>query len=462
MTETESKPRKSTARDMTSGPIAAQVLLFALPLMLGNIFQMLYNTVDSVVVGNFVGTQALAAVGSTTMIINMLVFFFNGFSIGAGVVIGRHFGARDMQQLHKAVETTMAATFVLCLIFTAVGVLGVKPMLRFMSTPEDVFGEAVVYLRIYFAGISGLLIYNMGSGILRAVGDTARPLFFLVLTSVLNIVLDLFFVLGCGMGIEGVALATVLSQFISAALTLLLLSRSRDIYRLTWHDMRIEGRILKSIFAVGLPAGIQSVITAFSNVFVQSYVNAFGSSCMAGWSCYNKLDQFIMLPMQSMAMASTTFVSQNMGAKQEKRADRGTVTTVVMSVGITAAIAAALYLFAAPAVALFTNDPSVVEFGVLFLRANVFFLLFNCVNHVLAGALRGRGDSQGPMIIMLACFVVVRQIYLFVITRFVANTPLLVGLGYPVGWASCCVVELTYFFMRWHKKEPEPEPLPDV
>lgn len=462
MTETESKPRKSTARDMTSGPIAAQVLLFALPLMLGNIFQMLYNTVDSVVVGNFVGTQALAAVGSTTMIINMLVFFFNGFSIGAGVVIGRHFGARDMQQLHKAVETTMAATFVLCLIFTAVGVLGVKPMLRFMSTPEDVFGEAVVYLRIYFAGISGLLIYNMGSGILRAVGDTARPLFFLVLTSVLNIVLDLFFVLGCGMGIEGVALATILSQFISAALTLLLLSRSRDIYRLTWHDMRIEGRILKSIFAVGLPAGIQSVITAFSNVFVQSYVNAFGSSCMAGWSCYNKLDQFIMLPMQSMAMASTTFVSQNMGAKQEKRADRGTVTTVVMSVGITAAIAAALYLFAAPAVALFTNDPSVVEFGVLFLRANVFFLLFNCVNHVLAGALRGRGDSQGPMIIMLACFVVVRQIYLFVITRFVANTPLLVGLGYPVGWASCCVAELTYFFMRWHKKEPEPEPLPDV
>ncbi|MGN0707729.1 MAG: MATE family efflux transporter [Faecalibacterium sp.] len=460
MTENGNGSKKSTARDMTSGPIALQVLLFALPLMLGNIFQMLYNTVDSIVVGNFVGTQALAAVGSTTMIINMLVFFFNGFSIGAGVVIGRYFGARDMKQLHKAVETTMAATFVLCLIFTAVGVLGVKPMLRFMSTPEDVFGEAVTYLRIYFAGISGLLIYNMGSGILRAVGDTSRPLFFLVLTSVLNIVLDLLFVLGFGMGIEGVALATILSQFISAALTLVLLTRSQDIYRLTWSDLHIDGRILKNIFAVGLPAGIQSVITAFSNVFVQSYVNAFGSSCMAGWSCYNKLDQFIMLPMQSMAMAATTFVSQNMGAKQEKRADRGTITTVAMSVGITAAIAALLYLFAAPAVALFTNDPSVVEFGVLFLHANVFFLLFNCVNHVLAGALRGRGDSQGPMVIMIACFVVVRQIYLFVVTRFVANTPLLVGLGYPVGWASCCVVELTYFFVRWHKKDPEP--LPDI
>lgn len=455
---TEQKPGRSTARDMTRGPIAAQVLLFALPLMLGNIFQMLYNTVDSIVVGNFVGTQALAAVGSTTMIINMLVFFFNGFSIGAGVVIGRYFGARDMNHLHKAVETTMAATFVLCLLFTAVGLAGVKPMLRFMSTPEDVFGEATVYLRIYFAGLSGLLVYNMGSGILRAVGDTARPLFFLVLTSVLNIVLDLVFVLGFGMGIEGVALATILAQFVSAALTLVLLTRTQDIYRLSWGDLHIDGAILKGIFAVGLPAGIQSVITAFSNVFVQSYVNAFGSSCMAGWSCYNKLDQFIMLPMQSMAMASTTFVSQNMGAKQLKRANRGTVTTVALSVGITAAIAAALYLFAAPAVALFTNDPAVVKFGVLFLRANVFFLLFNCVNHVLAGALRGRGDSRGPMIIMIACFVAVRQLYLFVVTRFVANTPLLVGLGYPVGWVSCCIVELIYFFVRWGKHRPEPPP----
>lgn len=455
---TEQKPGRSTARDMTRGPIAAQVLLFALPLMLGNIFQMLYNTVDSIVVGNFVGTQALAAVGSTTMIINMLVFFFNGFSIGAGVVIGRYFGARDMNHLHKAVETTMAATFVLCLLFTAVGLAGVKPMLRFMSTPEDVFGEATVYLRIYFAGLSGLLVYNMGSGILRAVGDTARPLFFLVLTSVLNIVLDLVFVLGFGMGIEGVALATILAQFVSAALTLVLLTRTQDIYRLSWGDLHIDGAILKGIFAVGLPAGIQSVITAFSNVFVQSYVNAFGSSCMAGWSCYNKLDQFIMLPMQSMAMASTTFVSQNMGAKQLKRANRGTVTTVALSVGITAAIAAALYLFAAPAVALFTNDPAVVKFGVLFLRANVFFLLFNCVNHVLAGALRGRGDSRGPMIIMIACFVAVRQLYLFAVTRFVANTPLLVGLGYPVGWVSCCIVELIYFFVRWGKHRPELPP----
>ena len=442
---------KSTVRDMTDGSIAKQIMLFALPLMLGNVFQMLYNTVDSIVVGNFVGKQALAAVGSTTMIVNMLVFFFNGFSTGAGVIIANLFGARNMEKLHRAIETTMAATFLLSVLFTVAGVAAVKPMLRFMATPDDVFGEATVYLQIYIGGISGLLVYNMGSGILRAVGDTLRPLYFLILTSVVNIVLDLLFVVVLRCGIEGVAWATIISQFISAVLTLLLLTRSKDIYRLTWRDLKIDRGILGEIFAVGLPAGIQSVITAFSNVFVQSYVNFFGSSCMAGWSCYNKLDQFVMLPMQSMAMAATTFVSQNIGAGRERRADKGTVTAVSMSVGVTAVIVALLCLFARPAVRLFSPDESVIAYGVLFIRANCFFLLFNCVNHVLAGALRGRGDSKGPMIIMLLAFVGIRQVYLFTVTRFVANTPFLVGFGYPVGWTACCVIELTYFFLRWRK-----------
>lgn len=450
--------KKSTARDMTSGNIVLQIILFSLPLMLGNIFQMLYNTVDSIVVGNYVGTQALAAVGSTTMIVNMLVFFFNGFSVGAGVVIGQSFGAKDTAKLHDTIETTMTTTFVLCVSFTIIGILGVKPMLRFMSTPDDVFDEATTYLRIYFAGITGLLIYNMGSGILRAVGDTTRPLYFLILTSVLNIILDLVFVLALKMGIAGVAIATILSQLISAVLTMLLLTRTRDIYQFTWKDMKIDLKILKRIFAIGLPAGIQSVITAFSNVFVQSYVNYFGSGVMAGWSCYNKLDQFIMLPMQSMSMAATTFVSQNIGAKQERRANNGTIITISLCVSITAVIAAVLFFFAAPAVGLFSQDPAVIQSGADFLRANVFFLLFNCVNHTLAGALRGRGDSRGPMIIMLVAFVGIRQIYLYLITHLVANTPFFVGFGYPVGWTTCCIIELTYFFLRWgrdmFKKQP--------
>ena len=440
--------KRTTARNMTVGPIFGQLVLFSLPLMLGNVFQMLYNTVDSIIVGNFVSKQALAAIGSTTMITNMMVFFFNGFSIGAGVTIGQYFGARDMEKLHRAIETTMAATFLLSLIFSIVGVILVKPLLRMMSTPEDVFSDATVYLKIYIGGISGLLIYNMGSGILRAVGDSTRPLYFLILTSILNIILDLYFVIVLKTGIAGAAIATILSQFLSGTLILVLLTRTKDIYRLNWRELRLDFPILRRIVAVGLPAAIQSVLTAFSNIFVQSYINFFGSDCMAGWSSYNKLDQFIMLPMQSMAMAATTFVSQNVGARNERRADRGTISALVLTCGITGVIIALLILFAPSAVRLFSPDPAVISFGVLFIRTNVAFLLFNCINHVLAGALRGRGDSRGPMIIMLCTFVGLRQIYLYVVTHFIANTPRIVGFGYPGGWVSCCMIELLYFAYR--------------
>ncbi len=445
---TSQLPHKSTARDMTSGPILRQLVLFALPLMLGNVFQMLYNTVDSVIVGNFVSKQALAAIGSTTMITNMMVFFFNGFSVGAGVVIGHYFGAREMDKLHRAIETTMAATFLLSVLFSIAGVLAVDPLLKLMSTPDDVFAEAAIYLRIYIGGISGLLIYNMGSGVLRAVGDSTRPLFFLIFTSLLNIVLDLFFVIVLKTGIAGAAIATVISQALSGAAILLLLSRTRDIYRLSWRELRLDGPILRRIFSVGLPAGIQSVLTAFSNIFVQGYVNVFGSDVMAGWASYNKLDQFIMLPMQSMAMAATTFVSQNVGAGEDRRADRGTLASLLLTCGITGSIIALLIVFAPSAVRFFSPDSEVIRYGVLFIRTNCAFLLFNCINHVLAGALRGRGDSHGPMIIMLSCFVALRQTYLYLITHLYANTPRIVGLGYPIGWSSCCAVMLLYFFWR--------------
>ena len=444
--------RAASTRDMTRGPILRQILLFSLPLMLGNVFQMLYNTVDSVVVGNFVGKEALAAVGATALIVNMLVFFFNGFSIGAGVVIARHFGARDHERLHTAIETTMAVTFILCAAFTALGLILVRPMLRLMATPEDVFEDAVTYLTIYFYGFSGLLVYNMGSGILRAVGDTTRPLMFLILTSLLNIVLDLAFVIGLRAGIAGVAWATIISQFISAILTLRLLTRSDDVYRLVWRDLSVDTAVLKRIVAVGLPAGLQSVVTAFSNIFVQSYINFFGSGCMAGWSCYNKVDQFIMLPMQSTAMAATTFVSQNIGAKQNRRAHRGTLAAIGLSMAITGGVGIVIMVFAVPAVKLFSPDPAVIHFGVLFIRANTLFLLFNCVNHTLAGALRGRGDSRGPMAIMLLSFVAIRQVYLFVLTRYIVNTPFWVGFGYPVGWMCCFVIEVGYYILKWGRR----------
>ena len=444
--------QKTTAKDMTEGPILRLLIAFALPLMLGNVFQMLYNTVDSVIVGNFVSKQALAAIGATTMIVNLFVFFFNGFSIGAGVVIGQYFGARDMEKLHDAIETTMAATFILSLLFSLLSIVIVDPMLRMMSTPEDVFHDASVYLHIYLGGIAGLLIFNMGSGVLRAVGDSTRPLYFLIFTSLLNIALDLFFVLVLKMGVAGAAVATIISQFTSAALILVLLSRTRDIYRLEWRELKIEWPILRRVFAIGLPAAVQSVITAFSNVFVQGYINVFGSDVMAGWSSYNKLDQFIMLPMQSMAMSATTFVSQNIGAGNDRRSDRGTVAALGLTCAVTGSIIALLVAYAPGAVRLFSPDEAVIRYGVLFIRTNVVFLLFNCINHVLAGALRGRGDSRGPMIIMLASFVALRQIYLFVVTHFIANTPKIVGIGYPVGWVSCCAAELLYFAVKRRKR----------
>ena len=444
--------QKTTAKDMTEGPILRQLIAFALPLMLGNVFQMLYNTVDSVIVGNFVSKQALAAIGSTTMIVNLFVFFFNGFSIGAGVVIGQYFGARDMEKLHDAIETTMAATFILSLLFSLLSFVIVDPLLRMMSTPEDVFHDASVYLRIYLGGIAGLLIFNMGSGVLRAVGDSTRPLYFLIFTSLLNIALDIFFVLVLKMGVAGAAVATIVSQFLSAALILVLLSRTRDIYRLEWRELCIRWQILRRVFAIGLPAAVQSVITALSNVFVQGYINVFGSDVMAGWSSYNKLDQFIMLPMQSMAMSATTFVSQNVGAGNDRRSDRGTVAALGLTCAVTGSIIALLVAFAPGAVRLFSPDEAVIRYGVLFIRTNVIFLLFNCINHVLAGALRGRGDSRGPMIIMLASFVALRQIYLFVVTHYFANTPRIVGIGYPVGWVSCCAAELLYFALKRRKR----------
>ncbi len=437
---------------MTDGPITTHLIAFSVPLLLGNIFQMLYNTVDSIVVGNFVGKEALAAISSTTMIVNIMIFFFNGFSVGGGVVIGQYLGARKMKELHRTVETTIAVTILFGIFFTFAGFFLVPFMLRLMQTPEDVFPQAKLYLEIYFSGALGLLIYNMGSGILRAVGDTKRPLYFLIFTSILNTVLDLVFVIVFKAGIAGAAIATIISQFISAIMVLILLTRADDIYRLTWNDLRIDLPILKFIMQIGLPAGVQSMITSVSNVFVQSYINGFGSGCMAGWGAYNKLDSFIFLPINSLGQAATTFVSQNIGAGRSDRANKGTVRALQMAVGVTFAIASVLIFFAPAATGLFTSDDEVIYYGSLFIRMNTFFLIFNAINHVLAGALRGRGESKIPMICMLSCFVVIRQIYLFIGSR-IAYNPYVVGFGYPVGWMTCCAAELIcfYFIVRKNK-----------
>lgn len=438
--------------DMTTGSIWKLLLSFSVPLLIGNLFQQLYNTVDSLVVGNFVGTEALAAVGSTTCIINTMVMFFTGTSIGATVVISRHYGAHDDRKLHLAVETTMMVTFIASILFTGIGVLFTPFMLRFMSTPEDVLPSASEYLRIYFSGISGLLIYNMGSAVLRAVGDTRRPLLFLCFSSILNTVLDLIFVIVFDLGIAGVAYATILSQFISAALVLVVLTLDGGSYHLVWQDLRIDRPTFRQILSIGLPAGFQQSLTSFSNVYVQSYVNYFGSACMAGWSCYTKIDQFIFLPLQSMNQAATTFVSQNIGAQDIKRAKRGSMTAFYMSTTITIAISAILWFTAGQFVSLFNQDPSVISYGVLFIHTNSTLTFTCCATQIFSGSLRGTGDSKTPMLVMLFSYVLFRQIYLYVITQFI-NTPAVVGFGYPLGWIVCSLLT-SYFYFRgsWEKR----------
>ena len=421
---------------MTEGNIWLHLIRFAVPMAIGLLFQQLYNTVYTLVVGRFVGKEAQAAVGSTGPIINTLVGFCAGLATGASVVISQRYGAHDDEGLSKAVHTTVALTILLSVIATGIGQLIIAPRLRFMQTPEDVFADSGTYLSIYFAGISGMLFYNLGSGVLRAVGDSRRPLFFLILSALLNTALDLLFVLAFGMKVDGVALATVLANVLSAMLILLTLSREKSNYGIRWRKVRIDRNSLKQILRIGLPSSVQSAITAFSNVFVQSYINYFGSACMAGYGVYGKIDAFALIPVQSISMASTTFVGQNWGAKQPGRARKGVRTATLMSLISTAVLGLLVYVLARPLMTLFSPEEDVIEYGIRFIRIVTPFYLAICFNQIYAGALRGVGDATMPTVIMLISFVAFRQVYLAV-TRALDAGFIAVALAYPVGWILC-------------------------
>ncbi len=430
---------KHTDSDMTQGSIWKHLVEFAIPMAIGLLFQQLYNTVDTLVVGNFVSKEAQAAVGSTGSIINTVVGFCAGLATGASVIISQRYGAHDQEGLRKSVHTTIAVTFLLSVVATAVGLLIIDPMLAFMQTPPDVWNEARSYLSIYFAGISGILFYNMGSGILRAVGDSRRPLLFLIFSALLNTVLDLFFVLALGMKVDGVALATVLAQIISAVAILVTLSREEGAYGIRWRQLAIDRESLRSILRIGLPSSIQSAITAFSNVFVQSYINAFGSACMAGYSVYSKLDAFVLIPVQALAMSSTTMVGQNWGASLRERARASVSSAIQLSLISTAVLGVSAFIAARQLIGLFSPDPEVVSYGVRFIQIVTPFYLTICFNQIYAGALRGIGDATAPTVIMLCSFVVFRQLYLLV-TRLLNIGFISVALAYPMGWILCSVL----------------------
>lgn len=437
---------KGRSVDMTQGSVVGHLVRFAVPLLLGNLFQQLYNTVDLWVVGKFVSNEAYSAVGTVTPIITMLIGFFMGLASGAGVVISQYYGAKKYDQVRQTVHTSLVMTLALGVVLSAAGILIIPYMLQLMNTAPEAVPEATTYLTIYFAGAMGLLLYNMGSGILRAVGDSKRPFYFLVMSALLNIALDLLFVVGFGMKVEGVAYATILSQGVSAALILLVLARSgEDCIRLRLKELRADRRILRQIVRIGVPSALQLAITSFSNVFVQSYINYFGLDCMSGWTTYSKLDQFIILPVQSLGLAATTFVGQNLGTDQVERAKRGTRDAFLLSVGITVAISAAAIALAPQLVAFFNDKPEVIAYGTLFLRYMCPCYVLICVNQVYSGSLRGAGISQPPTYIMLASFVVFRQIYLYIMSRYISNTILPIAMGYPAGWLVCSVLTLIYY-----------------
>lgn len=438
-------PAKGTQDvDMTHGNILRHIIGFALPLLMGNLFQQLYNTVDTWVLGNFVSNEAYSAVGNVGPIVNMLIGFFMGLSSGAGVVISQYYGAGQHDKVQHTVHTAIVMTLILGVIFTGLGIFMIPFMLDLMNMPESVAPEATTYLTIYFSGLMGLMLYNIGSGILRAVGDSKRPFYFLVVCAVLNTALDLLFVLAFGMGVEGVAIATILSQAVSAVLVMITLLRTDSCIKITVKKLRIHWDMLKKIFKVGIPAALQLAVTAFSNIFVQSYINYFGPNCMSGWTTYSKVDQLLFLPMQSISLAATTFVGQNLGKGQTDRARQGVKVAMLLACGATVLLMIPVITFAPPIAAFFNAEPAVIEFATLFLRCITPFYVLCCFNQVYAAALRGAGNARAPMIIMLCSFVGFRQLYLYVMSG-ICNAILPISMAYPAGWLLCSAITAIYY-----------------
>ena len=437
-------PKRGKDVDMTTGNITRHIISFALPLLIGNIFQQLYNTVDTWVVGKFVSNEAYAAVGTVGPIINMLIGFFMGLSSGAGVVISQYYGAKRFAEVEKTVHTAIAMTLILGIAFTGLGLFMTPYMLTLMKTPENVLPESTAYLTIYFSGILGLMLYNIGAGILRAVGDSKRPFYYLVVCAVMNTVLDLVFVIQFKMGVKGVALATILSQATSAILVMITLLHTDECIRLRLKKLRLHWEMLKKIFRVGIPAAIQMAITAFSNIFVQSYINFFGDNCMSGWTTYAKVDQLLFLPMQSIALASTTFVGQNLGCNQVERAREGVRKALIISLISTVVLMVPVLIFSPEIVAFFNSKHEVVQYGSMLLRWMTPFYVLCCFNQIYSGALRGAGNSKAPMIFMLASFVAFRQIYLFAMSN-IWNEIIPIAMSYPAGWLLCSILTGVYY-----------------
>lgn len=429
---------------MTEGNIVKQLILFSIPLLIGNLFQQLYNTVDSIVVGNYVGSQALAAVGTCTPLVNLLIGFFMGVAAGAGVIISRFFGARKTEELSQAIHSFSAFTLILGVIMTVIGVVFSSFFLKLIGTPADIFQDADTYLKIYFGGVLFTMIYNSGSGILRAVGDSKRPLYFLAISSIVNVVLDLVFVIYFDMGTAGVAWATLIATAISSILVVFVLVTTKHEYRLVIKDIKIHKPILMEIIKIGIPSGLQQMIVSFSNTMVQSYVNSFNSAAIAGFSSANKFDNFLSLPTQSFSLSITTFVGQNLGANKIERVKHGVRTCIILSLIVVVLLGVPAFLFAEECISIFVKEPTVIQIGSTMMRTMIPFYFALCFTQVLTGAIRGAGVTTVPMFAAIFCYCIVRQLILAIFMPIVKSVNL-VFWSYSLTWSLCAIILIIYY-----------------
>ena len=442
---------------ITEGSIFGQLLLFFFPILFGTFFQQLYNTADAMVVGRFVGKQALAAVGgSTSTLINLLVGFFVGLSSGATVVISQFYGARKADKVHWAVHTSIAFSVIGGIIFMIVGLVGSPWALEAMKTPEDVMGHAVVYIRIYFLGIIVNLVYNMGAGILRAVGDSRRPLYFLIASCFTNIILDVLLVAVLGMGVAGAALATITSQLLSAVLVVLALMKTDDMYKLEWKKVRIDQRMLQRIVRIGIPAGMQSVMYNISNVIIQAGVNTLGTDNVTAWATYGKVDGLYWMMINALGISATTFVGQNFGAGRLDRVRKGAGACMVIGVVLTASVGVVLYNGGHLLVELFATDQQVQAISMDLLHFMVPTFITYIAIEILSGTLRGVGDAWMPLIITGIGVCAVRVLWImFVLPHY--HTIIGAAFCYPLTWSLTTVAFVIYYYFfsslrRWKLK----------
>lgn len=439
--------RKIELHLMTEGNIWKQILLFSVPLVLGNLLQELYNTVDSVIVGNYVGSHGLAAVSAGTALINLFIAFSQGSAVGAGVLIAQYLGAEDEKATHSAVHTSLAVSVVLGAVLSILAFLFGGKILIWMKTPESVLGEASIYLRIYGIGILFNIVYNMAAGIINAAGNAKKSLEYLGVASVLNIILDLVLIVGAGMGAAGAAVATTISQLVSCVLALGYLMQSREIYRVEIRKIRIQKGMLFRIIALGLPTGIQNMLTSFSNVIVQSGVNGFGAGAMAGFGAYMKIDGFNIMPIRSFTMAITTFAGQNYGAGKGERVKKGMWITLAIGAIYTVITAVLLLTFSREMIGLFTKEPEVIRYGVLAMRYLCPFYAILSVMHILAGVARGLGKTLPPMLILITAMCVLRVFWVQMILPHWRSMDMLC-MVYPISWILGMVMMGVYTWLN--------------